>query len=46
MSRKYTLNQFDAYCKKVLRFKSITAMILKSIIEEFKDRKRKVLRCI
>ena len=37
MSRKYTLNQFDAYCKKVLRFKSITAMILKSIIEEFKD---------
>ncbi len=32
-----TENQYDAYCKKVLRFKSITAMILKSIIEEFKD---------
>ena len=37
MPRKYTLNQFDAYCKKVLRFKGITAMILKSIIEEFKN---------
>ena len=32
-----TENQYDAYCKKVLRFKSITAMILKSIIKEFKD---------
>ena len=32
-----TENQYDAYCKKVLRFKSITAMILKSIIEEFKN---------
>ena len=36
MTSKYTENQFDAYCKKVLRFKGITAMILKSIIKEFK----------
>ena len=37
MTRKYTENQFDAYCKKVLRFKGITAMILKSIIKEFQN---------
>ena len=36
MLRKNTENQFDAYCKKVLRFKSITAMILKSTVKEFK----------
>lgn len=35
MLRKNTENQFDAYCKKVLRFKSITAMILKSTVKEF-----------
>ena len=36
MSRKHTYNQFDAYCKKVLRFKAITAKILQDTLDEFK----------
>lgn len=31
-----TENQYDAYCKKILRSKSITAKILQDILDEFK----------
>ena len=36
MARNTTENQFDAYCKKVLRCKSITAKILQDTLDEFK----------